>query len=129
MAANTYVYEPTHFDATTEKMESYKAWELPKRPPPVAPPMRPILPFEGDTPEHHTRVKIPQSLQCKPLSERPRALALLRHSSGVLKGHIEKNIYGEFFLYAPWCFGGWSKRVVNEGAQAGQELWTQHNCS
>lgn len=46
-AANNYVYSTTRFDATTEKQEVYKAWELPKRPAPLAPPLRPTLPFEG----------------------------------------------------------------------------------
>ena len=46
---NAYTYTPTPFgDGTTEKQEAYKAWDLPKRPPKVIPPMRPILPFSGD---------------------------------------------------------------------------------
>ena len=42
-----YQYQPTPFNCTTEKQESYKHWDLPERParPPV--PMRATLPFTG----------------------------------------------------------------------------------
>ena len=49
MQVNTveYQYQPTPFNGTTEKQESYKHWDLPERParPPV--PMRATLPFTG----------------------------------------------------------------------------------
>lgn len=42
-----YHYQPTPFEATTEKQESYKHWDLPARPAPPPAPMRAILPFTG----------------------------------------------------------------------------------
>ncbi len=58
MQVNTveYQYQPTPFNGTTEKQESYKHWDLPERParPPV--PMRATLPFTG----------LPHMLRCTP---------------------------------------------------------------
>jgi hypothetical protein len=45
-----YQYHPLPFTATTEKQESYCAWDLPKRPAPVAPPVPLTRPFEGAMP-------------------------------------------------------------------------------
>jgi hypothetical protein len=50
VTAVEYEYRPLPFEATTEKQESYKAWELPKQAAPIAAPMRLTLPFEGAAP-------------------------------------------------------------------------------
>lgn len=42
-----YHYQPAKFEATTEKQESYKQWDLPNRPARVPAPMRATLPFTG----------------------------------------------------------------------------------
>ena len=47
VSAVEYHYQPAKFEATTEKQESYKQWDLPNRPARAPAPMRATLPFTG----------------------------------------------------------------------------------
>ena len=51
-----YHYQPAKFDATTEKQESYKHWDLPSRPARPPAPMRAILPFTGACSRLHLHI-------------------------------------------------------------------------